>query len=159
MDHDELFDGWERAWSGRDPSAFGPLCAPDVHYEDPLTDGPLRGAAALGDARPAPVGGVPRRARSSAPASAWPTPRSSLAAPCRVLGTHRGALAGFPATGRSLDGARRLLVRARGRAAAAVRAFFDVYGAAVQLGLLPRRRTLGERALLLLRGFGLRARG
>jgi len=40
-----------------------------------------------------------------------------------------------------------------------VRAFFDLYGAGVQLGLLPARRTLGERALLLLRGFGLRARG
>ena len=40
-----------------------------------------------------------------------------------------------------------------------VRGFFDLYGAAVQLGLLPGRRTLGERALLLVRGFGLRARG
>ena len=37
-----------------------------------------------------------------------------------------------------------------------VRAFFDVYGAAVQLGLLPGRGTLGEKALLMLRGFGLR---
>ena len=25
---DALFDGWERAWSGRDPSAFAPLCHP-----------------------------------------------------------------------------------------------------------------------------------
>ncbi len=38
-----------------------------------------------------------------------------------------------------------------------VRAFFDVYDAAVQLGVLPARGHAGERALLLLRGFGLRA--
>ena len=37
-----------------------------------------------------------------------------------------------------------------------VRAFFDLYGAAVQLGVLPARGTLGEKTLLMLRGFGLR---
>ncbi len=37
-----------------------------------------------------------------------------------------------------------------------VRAFFDVYDAATQLGILPARGTLGEKALLMLRGFGLR---
>jgi len=36
------------------------------------------------------------------------------------------------------------------------RAFFDVYGAGMQLGALPRHGTAGERALLMLRGFGLR---
>ena len=40
-----------------------------------------------------------------------------------------------------------------------VRAFFDLYDAAMQLGVLPARGTLGEKALLVLRGFGLRARG
>ncbi len=37
-----------------------------------------------------------------------------------------------------------------------VRAFFDAYGAAVALGVLPRPGTLSGKALLLLRGFGLR---
>jgi hypothetical protein len=41
-----------------------------------------------------------------------------------------------------------------------VRAFYDVYDAATQLGVLPARGTLGEKALLVLRGFGFRgARG
>ncbi|MCW2967174.1 MAG: hypothetical protein JWM71_946, partial [Solirubrobacteraceae bacterium] len=31
----------------------------------------------------------------------------------------------------------------------------DVYDAAQQLGVLPRHGTVGERALLMLRGFGL----
>ena len=38
-----------------------------------------------------------------------------------------------------------------------VRGFYDLYGAAVQLGVLPKAGTLGEKALLMLRGFGLRA--
>ena len=38
-----------------------------------------------------------------------------------------------------------------------VRAFFDLYEAATQLGVLPGRGSLGEKALLVLRGFGLRA--
>jgi hypothetical protein len=36
-----------------------------------------------------------------------------------------------------------------------IRAFCDVYGAAVSRGVLPRPGTLGEKALLMLRGFGL----
>jgi hypothetical protein len=38
-----------------------------------------------------------------------------------------------------------------------VRAFFDLYDAAIQLGVLPRPGSVGQRALMLLRGFGLRA--
>ena len=41
MDIDELFDAWERAWSGRSTRAFESVCAVDVHYEDPLTPEPL----------------------------------------------------------------------------------------------------------------------
>ncbi|MEA2179879.1 MAG: hypothetical protein QOG77_3176, partial [Solirubrobacteraceae bacterium] len=37
-----------------------------------------------------------------------------------------------------------------------IRVFFDVYDAATQLGVLPRPGTLGEKALLLMRGFGLK---
>ena len=48
-----------------------------------------------------------------------------------------------------LEVERRLLLRVRG--------FFDLYDAATQLGVLPARGTLGEKALLMLRGFGLRA--
>ncbi|MEA2350072.1 MAG: hypothetical protein QOG86_1013, partial [Thermoleophilaceae bacterium] len=38
------------------------------------------------------------------------------------------------------------------------RGFFDLYEAAVQLGLLPSRGSLAETALLVFRGFGLRPR-
>jgi len=47
VDLERLFDGWQAAWSGRDASAFASLCAPDVHYEDPLTSEPLEGLGQL----------------------------------------------------------------------------------------------------------------
>ena len=47
MHVDELFDAWERAWSGRDPAAFEPLCAEEFAYEDPLTPEALHGLGAL----------------------------------------------------------------------------------------------------------------
>ena len=38
------------------------------------------------------------------------------------------------------------------------RAFFDVYDVGVQLGVLPARGSLSAKALLALRGYGLRSR-
>jgi len=84
-----------------------------------------------------------------------------VAAPSKLLATHKASLEGLPATNRfvvvhcvfycELDRDRDQLLR--------VRAFFDLYDAATQLGVLPARGTMGEKALLVLRGFGLRARG
>lgn len=155
MTADELVDGWEAAWTGKEPDAFQAVCAPRVHYEDPLTPEPLEGLdelarhaqrlwSAFPDARLARTG--ERLANGK-----------FLAAPSKLLGTHRAPLEGLPATNRFLvvhcvfycELARGRLLR--------VRAFFDAYDAAVQLGVLPGRGSLSEKALLMLRGFGLRA--
>ncbi len=40
-----------------------------------------------------------------------------------------------------------------------MRAFFDTHDAAIQLGVMPERGSLGEKAILLVRGFGLRRQG
>jgi steroid delta-isomerase-like uncharacterized protein len=155
---DELIDGWEAAWTGKDSSAFAPLVTPDVHYEDPLTAEPLEGAAELGR----------HAARLWA---AFPDARMErigerlsdgkfLAAPCKLLATHRAPLEGLPATNRFLVVHCVFYCELRDERLLRIRAFFDLYGAAVQLGVLPARGTLGEKALLVLRGFGLRpARG
>src|SRR5215208_3504883 len=137
MTVDELFDGWERAWSGRDPAAFDPLCDEDVHYEDPLTPEPLEGATAIA-------------AHAERLWSAFPDARLQrtgdrlvtgpyVAAPCKLLATHRREVAGLAATNRFM------IVHA------------VLYCAAVQLGVLPKPGTVGEKALLMLRGFGLRS--
>jgi steroid delta-isomerase-like uncharacterized protein len=152
---DELVDGWEAAWSGKDPGAFDALCAPDLHYEDPLTVEPLEGADALCRHAERLWLAFPdvRMQRTGQRL----TDERFVAAPAKLLGTHRGPLEGLPATNRfvvvhcvfycELEHAKLLRVRA----------FFDLYDAATQLGILPARGTLGEKALLMLRGFGLRA--
>ena len=128
-----------------------------MQYEDPVVVEPLTGTDALTMSA--------RRLREAFPDMRLERTAPRIAQgrfgclPWRLLGTHRGELGGLPASGRFVivhgihyievsDG---LIRRARG--------FFDLYGAATQLGLLPERGGLAETALLLLRGFGLRARG
>jgi len=145
------------AFSGRDPRAFRVHCDPGVHYEDPLTPEPLRGCDELGAHAERLWEAFPD-ARVEA-AGTPPTAAGAVAIPFRLNGTQRAAIAGLPPTGRRIAvhgivyaepaGDGRLL---------RVRAFFDLYDAGVQLGVLPARGGLGERALLVLRGFGLRAR-
>jgi predicted ester cyclase len=151
---DPLADRWEAAWSGREP--FAGCCTPDLHYEDPIAVEPLSGVEALSEhaerlRRAFPDLRIERTAR--------PIGGGGYACiPWRLLATHKGDLGALPPTGRFMilhgvhyvelsDGR---IIRARG--------FFDLYDAAVQLGLLPPRGSLGETALLLLRGFGLRPR-
>jgi len=150
-----VVDAFEAAWGSGDPHAFTACCAPDLHYEDPLLREPLDGPAALGAHAQRLWAGFPD-ARVERTGERLSDGRF-VAAPAKVLGTHRHEVEGIPATGRfvvvqvvfyaELDPARERLWR--------VRAFFDLYDAAQQLGVLPRHGTVGERALLMLRGFGL----
>jgi SnoaL-like polyketide cyclase len=151
---DLLADRWRAGWLG---GGFEGCCTPDVSYEDPVATELLRGVDAL-DRHAASL-------RLAFPdlrieSTAQPLIRGSNAClPWRALGTHRGDLGQLvPASDRYVtlhgihyieldDGAVR---RARG--------FFDLYDAATQLGLLPSRGGVGEAALLLLRGFGVRRR-
>jgi predicted ester cyclase len=153
-----LVERFQAAWSASDPGhEFAAVCAPDLHYEDPLTFGALHGPGALTEHAV--------RLRTACPDARLESAGERLsnghfvAAPVRVLGTHTGELLNVPPSGRALaahailycelDEARRRIWR--------VRAFFDLYDAAIQLGVLPKPGSLGERALFMLRGFGLRA--
>jgi steroid delta-isomerase-like uncharacterized protein len=155
VDADELIDGWEAAWSGKDEAAFAGVCSRKIHYEDPLTSEPLEGLdelvrhatrlwSAFPDARVEQTG---ERL----------TDQRFVAAPCKLLATHRAALNGLPATNRFLVVHAIFYCEIRRGRLLRVRGFFDLYDAATQLGILPGRGTLGEKALLMLRGFGLRA--
>jgi len=152
---DELIDGWEAAWSGKAEAAFEEVCDRKVHYEDPLTPEPLEGLdqlqhhagrlwAAFPDARMEQTG---KRL----------TDGQFVAAPCKVLGTHRASLNGLPASNRFVVVHAIFYCELRAELLLRVRGFFDLYDVATQLGVLPARGTLGEKALLMLRGFGLRA--
>ena len=158
MTPEELARSFAAAWTVPDAGAFAAVCAPDLHYEDPVTD-PLEGPDALA--------AHAARLRTACPdvriAGSGPVMHGGrhLSAPVKVVATHRGELEGLPPTGRflsvhavvvaELHPAEDLLWR--------VRVFFDAYGAGVQLGVLPERGSFGGKALLMLRGFGLRRRG
>ena len=158
MSPEELIRSFASAWSSREPGAFASVCAPDVHYEDPVCD-PLEGPEALAahaarlraacpDARIELTGPVMRGERH-------------ISAPVKVVATHRGELEGLPPTGRFLS-AHAVVVAELGPEEDVlwrVRVFFDAYGAGVQLGVLPERGSFGGKALLMLRGFGVRSRG
>jgi ketosteroid isomerase-like protein len=157
MTHDELMDAYQVAWSERDPAAFAALCTDDVHYEDPLTP-PLTGPLQIGaHAQRLWVGFPDARVEQTGPRM---VAGDHVSAPMKLVATHRGELEGLPATGRFLV-AQLVVVAERhpddGRLWR-IRSFFDPYGAGVQLGILPEPGSLGGKALLMLRGFGLRSR-
>ncbi len=152
---DQLIDAWEAAWSGKDSSAFREVCAADVHYEDPVTPEPLEGVrelerhaerlwAAFPDARIQKAGNRLTDGRF-------------VAAPSKLLATHRAPLEGLPATNRFIVVHGVFYCELEHDRLLRIRTFLDIYDAATQLGVLPGRGTLGEKALLMLRGFGLRS--
>jgi steroid delta-isomerase-like uncharacterized protein len=153
---DVLADRWEAAWSGRDPAAFTDVCAPDVHYEDPLTELPVQGPAAVAAHAGRLWNGFPD-ARMRQAGERLVSGRF-VAIPVEITGTQTGPLESLPATGAAicvqavfycqLDPDERLLWRVRG--------FFDAYASGVELGILPKRGSLRERALLMIQGYGLR---
>jgi hypothetical protein len=131
MNVDELIDDWESAWSSRDPAAFDHSCLPGVHYEDPVTSEPLEGIDEL-------------RRHAERLWAAFPDARLEptgdrltngrfVAAPAKLLATQKGPLEGLPASNK----------------------FVIVH--CVFYCELAGDRLYGERALLMLRGFGLRA--
>jgi SnoaL-like polyketide cyclase len=151
---DRLAERWRSAWEG---AGFETCCTPDVTYEDPVAVDLLRGVAALDEHAIALRQAFPDlRVEGTSP----PLFRGAHACvPWRLLGTHEGDIGHMlPATDRfvAIHGLHYLELtdgevrRARG--------FFDLYDAATQLGLLPSRGGVGETALLLLRGFGVRRR-
>jgi hypothetical protein len=73
-----------------------------------------------------------------------------------VLGTHTGPLGRIHPTGRPVNVHAVVYAELEEGRLLRVRAFFDVYAAAMGLGVLPKPGTAGERALLMLRGFGIR---
>jgi steroid delta-isomerase-like uncharacterized protein len=155
-DVDRLADAWEAAWSGGDPDAFMALCAPDLHYEDPLTTSPLQGVAALGRHAERLWRAFPNVTLERAGERLSNGRFAAL--PVLASGRNTGALDSLPASHREvalhvvfwceLDLSRGRMWR--------VHAVYDAYRAAVGLGLLPRPGTLRNRAVLALQGYGLR---
>lgn len=153
---DDLIDAFQSAVAGRVRHAFASCCAVDVHYEDPLSGGPLQGLDALADHVARLWTAVP--AVRVERAGQRLTDGRFIAAPVHLHGRHSGSLPRLPASQRELsvyallycelDPDEQRLWR--------IRAFYDAYASGIQLGVLPKPGSASERAMLLLRGFGLR---
>jgi steroid delta-isomerase-like uncharacterized protein len=152
---DELLDDWEAAWSGKDEAAFATVCSSKIHYEDPLTGEPLEGLEQF-LTHPTRLWQAFPDARLEQTGERLSNDRF-VAAPCKLLGTHRASLEGLPATNRFVVVHCVFYCEVRRTRLLRVRGFYDLYDAATQLGVLPAHGTIGEKALLMLRGFGLRA--
>jgi steroid delta-isomerase-like uncharacterized protein len=152
--HGALAERWHAAWSGREQDVFVEICAPDIHYEDPLTPEPLNGTAALAAHAQRLWRAFPDVTMA---ATGEPLGDERFAAlPVRLHGHNTGPLDLLPASHRelvvhavfwcelALDGER--LWRVRG--------FFDAHAAAVTLGLLPRPGSWRRRAVHALQGYG-----
>jgi SnoaL-like polyketide cyclase len=150
-----LAERWRAAWAG--DGGFARCCTPDVSYEDPVAVDPLRGVEALDSHAAMLRAAFPDlRVEATSP----PLVRGTHAClPWRAVGTHRGDFSAMlPATERFVTIHGLHYVELSDGVVRRARGFFDLYEAATQLGLLPARGGLGETALLLLRGFGLRRR-
>jgi len=155
LSFNQLIDQWEAAWSGKDPAAFKEVCAAEVHYEDPLTQEPLEGIQELSRHAERMWSAFPDARLQKAGERL--SNRRFVAAPSKLLATHRAPLEGLPATNRFVVVHCIFYCELEHDRLLRIRAFFDLYDAATQLGILPGRGTLGEKALLMLRGFGLRS--
>ena len=130
------------------------MCAEGFQYEDPLTPEPLHGAAALA-AHAARLWAAFPDARLNGTGNRL-SDGTFACAPCKLLGTHRGRLGMLSPTGRFLTVHAVVYAELREGRLLRARAFFDVHDAGMQHGLFPKPGTAGHRALLVLRGFGLR---
>ena len=155
---DALLDAFEAAWTAEGADRFAALTAEDVHYEDPLLDEPLTGPRELAAHGDRLLAAFPdARVESTGPRM---VNGRHVSAPCKILGHHRGDLGELPATGK--------FVRVHAVVVAElapdedvlwrIRTFLDTYGVGVTLGVFPARGSLGEKALRMLQGFGLRSR-
>jgi steroid delta-isomerase-like uncharacterized protein len=157
----DFADRWQKAWNSRDPEQVTSLCTSDVLWDDPLTERPERGRAAVADYLRGVWRAFPDLEFS------WPEgPYASLgherlALHWHLAGTMLGAMdpPGFAPTGRraELDGID--LLELRDGLVCAYTGFFDVRGIAQQIGVLPASGSAGERVAVALQRLTSRIRG
>lgn len=142
------------ALAGRRRTLVHELADPDLHWEDPLTDEPVTGAEGLADHFARLWAGFPDLEAVLAAPALHEDDRVAVA--IRLTGTHKGETGEIPPTGRRLAVEAVVWCQLHDGRLWRARAFLDALEAARQLGVMPARGGAGERALMLLRGFGLR---
>jgi steroid delta-isomerase-like uncharacterized protein len=153
-------DRWQKAWNSHVPEQVTELCTEDVVWDDPLTERPERGRAAVAEYLRDVWRAFPDLTFS------WPEgPYASfagvrLALHWHVTGTLLGEMSpGFAPNGRrvAFDGVD--LLELRDGHVCAYNGFFDARGVAQQVGILPTAGSVGERIAVRLQRAQTRLRG
>jgi steroid delta-isomerase-like uncharacterized protein len=138
---------WRTAWNSRVPDEVLALCAPDVAWNDPLTEGRARGAEAVRRYLEALWGAFPDMELDWVESPLCSLDTGRVACRWRMTGTMLGSLEpqGFAPTGRSLDAEGIDVFDIRDGVAQAYEGFFDARAMAQQLGLMPATGSAAER--------------
>ena len=153
---DRMGDRWVTAWGGGGRTDFALCCTVDVRYEDPLTDGLIQGVDALDRHAERLREALPDVKVETIGARIGEGPFGCL--PWQLTGTQRGELGDLPATNKRVVLAGVHYVELRDGLICRARGFYDLYDAAVQVGLLPKNGSVAQNALRMIQGFGLRIR-
>ncbi len=97
MNPEEVIRAYFDAWDAHDPQAVMDVYAEDGSYEDPVTGGPLTGAA-IGEYAEGLFGAFPDLKLELISQS--PTSIGQIAVPWLLFGTHQGPLGEMAATGK-----------------------------------------------------------
>jgi steroid delta-isomerase-like uncharacterized protein len=162
-EHDarDFADRWQKAWNSRVPERVTSLCTEDVLWDDPLTEQPERGRAAVAEYLRAVWRAFPDLEFS------WPEgpyasfEREKLALHWHVTGTMLGPMdpPGFAPTGRRAEHDGVDLLELRDGLVCAYTGFFDARGFAQQIGVMPASGSVGERVAVALQRLSTRIRG
>jgi steroid delta-isomerase-like uncharacterized protein len=153
----DFADRWQVAWNSRRPEEVTALCTDDVVWDDPLTEQPERGKAA--------VSAYLETAWRTFPDLEFTWPEgpfcsfdgTKLACHWRVTGTMLGPAApGFAPTGKSVEADGVDLLELRDGLVCNYVGFFDARGMAQQIGVLPQAGSRAERLAVALQRLGAR---
>jgi steroid delta-isomerase-like uncharacterized protein len=148
----DFADRWQRAWNSRDPGQVVSLCTEDVVWDDPITERPERGRAAVADYLRSVWRTFPDLEFT------WPEgPYASfegikLALHWRVTGTMIGPMEppGFAPTGKRMEAEGVDLLELRDGLVCAYSGFFDAQGIARQVGVVPPSGSVAEKMAVAL---------
>ena len=143
----QFAEHWRTAWNSRDPDQVLALCASDVVWNDPLTEGPQRGAEAVRRYLESLWGAFPDMKLDWMEAPLCAVDSGRVVCRWRMTGSMLGTLEpqGFAPTGRRLDAEGIDLFDLRDGVAQSYEGFFDSRAMAQQLGLMPATGSKAER--------------
>jgi steroid delta-isomerase-like uncharacterized protein len=153
----DFAERWQVAWNSRRPEEVTALCTDDVIWDDPVTERPERGKAAVAAYLEATWQTFPDLTFTWPEAPFCSYDGAKLACHWSVTGTMLGSIdPGFAPTGRSVQADGVDLLELRDGLVCNYAGFFDARGMAQQLGVLPPPGSRAERLAVRLQRLGAR---